>query len=323
MLQKKHFLTLCILLFLCNFRFYTQLSAQQKMTVESYIETYRDIAIEHMHTYGIPASIKLSQGILESAFGNSELAVNANNHFGIKCHNWQGATYYKDDDEENECFRKYDDPLSSFKDHSLFLTSRSRYAGLFQLDITDYKGWAKGLRKAGYATNPRYPELLINIIERYNLYIYDKADLKPLVAEQADIPEKADKHEPRTVKKLPEAKRTVKLRNEIRYILAQAGDTPESIAKKFDMRPWQIYRYNEFEEHIRLTEGQIVYLQPKRRRSLEHSEHVAKRDETIMDISQHYGIKSRHLFRLNPDIHPDGLLNPGQVIILRRHFLGR
>ncbi|MBR5254142.1 MAG: glucosaminidase domain-containing protein [Bacteroidales bacterium] len=139
-------------------------------STQDYINTYTKIAIEQEKQYGIPACITLAQGILESGSGRSRLATEANNHFGIKCHNdWKGKTMYKDDDKENECFRVYDNAEQSFIDHSLFLVGKKRYAELFQLKITDYKGWAKGLKKAGYATNPKYPQLLIDIIELYDL----------------------------------------------------------------------------------------------------------------------------------------------------------
>lgn len=147
-------------------------------TPESYIERYKDIAIREMKKYGIPASITLAQGMLESANGNSPLARYANNHFGIKCTpDWDGRKYYKDDDKRNDCFRVYNDADASFEDHSLFL-QRSRYASLYNLRSTDYKGWAHGLKNAGYATNPKYPQLLISLIERYDLHEYDRSEGK-------------------------------------------------------------------------------------------------------------------------------------------------
>jgi len=139
-----------------------------------YVSVYKDIAMDEMRIYKIPASITLAQGILESGSGKGRLAVKANNHFGIKCHKWEGDKIYHDDDERQECFRKYKSAETSFRDHSEFLANRKRYANLFKLKISDYKGWAKGLRKAGYATDKRYPEKLISIIERYELFQYDK-----------------------------------------------------------------------------------------------------------------------------------------------------
>lgn len=142
--------------------------------VFSYVDDFKDIAKNNMKNYGIPASIILAQGILESGAGKGDLALRSNNHFGIKCHTgWEGEKVYHDDDAEQECFRKYKDPAESYKDHSLFLTSRSRYSSLFKLEKGDYEAWARGLRKAGYATDPKYPEKLITYIERYNLHQYD------------------------------------------------------------------------------------------------------------------------------------------------------
>ncbi|MEI6852765.1 MAG: glucosaminidase domain-containing protein, partial [Bacteroidota bacterium] len=148
--------------------------AQSKQTVEGYIAKYLELAMQEMRIYKIPASITLAQGLLESGNGNSELALNANNHFGIKCKNeWTGDKYYYDDDEKHECFRKYKSDTDSYRDHSLFLTKREYYKALFLLDICDYKGWANGLKKAGYATEPMYAEMLIKIIEDNQLYNYD------------------------------------------------------------------------------------------------------------------------------------------------------
>ena len=148
-------------------------SAQNK--TEQYIEQYSQIAVDEMNRYNIPASITLAQGILESGNGESRLATQGNNHFGIKCHgNWNGKTIIADDDEKGECFRKYNKVAESYRDHSLFLTERGRYSFLFDYNKTDYKKWAKGLKKAGYATNPKYPTLLIDLIEKYDLSRFDK-----------------------------------------------------------------------------------------------------------------------------------------------------
>ena len=146
--------------------------------IEDYVKVYSEIAMDEMIQFGIPASITLSQGILESGIGKGTLAVEANNHFGIKCHDWNGKKIYHDDDEEQECFRKYDNPEYSYRDHSLFLSTRGRYSFLFELRKDDYRQWAKGLKKAGYATDPKYPQKLIDLIERYELYKYDNIILK-------------------------------------------------------------------------------------------------------------------------------------------------
>lgn len=278
---------------------------QQQISLEQYIEMYKHIAMEEMRRHGIPASIKLAQGILESGFGNSDLAVIGNNHFGIKCHGWQGRTFYKDDDEINECFRAYDDPIQSFRDHSEFLTGRERYSNLFKLDITDYRGWARGLRRAGYATNPRYPELLIGIIERNSLYEFDRQVVGTLARRN---PSAISSRPPRNTGQQGSAQpnqspstsavREVHQNNRIRYVYAKAGDTPESIAEEMGMWAREIYRYNEMERTGTLQPGQIVYLQPKRRRGSEQY-HFAKSGETMYEISQQYGIRLNSLYRRN------------------------
>jgi len=167
------------------------ISAFSQSATESYIQKWKKECVEQMEKYGIPASITMAQGILESASGDSDLAIKANNHFGIKCHkDWTGKKFYKDDDKKNECFRVYDNAEASFEDHSIFL-KRDRYASLFLLDVKDYKGWANGLKQCGYATNPKYPQLLISLIEKHKLYELDQGaeavsqldDLKKKLAE--------------------------------------------------------------------------------------------------------------------------------------------
>lgn len=205
--------------------------------VGAYIDSYSQIAMEEMLQYGIPASITLAQGILESGAGRGDLTAKANNHFGIKCHKeWQGERVYHDDDELQECFRKYKDPKYSFRDHSLFLTTRSRYQDLFKLRKDDYKGWAKGLRKAGYATDPRYPEKLIGIVERYQLDRFDHAVLGTAV------------HNPRNAND-----------NEINTYTISKGDTLYSISKKFNLTVENLKRYNGLRSND-ISVGQVLYL---------------------------------------------------------------
>lgn len=209
--------------------------------VQMYIDQFAEIAKDEMVHYGIPASIKLAQGILESAAGAGNLAVRSNNHFGIKCHTgWEGERVYHDDDEKGECFRKYNHPKYSYRDHSLFLTNRSRYRDLFSLRKNDYKGWARGLRKAGYATDPRYPEKLIGIIERYNLHEYDAEVLG----------RKTDK---KSVATVPQP--------EIQTYSVQPGDTLYSISRRFNLTVETLKKYNGLVEDT-ISVGQILYLQP-------------------------------------------------------------
>lgn len=265
--------------------------AERRISRSEYIEKYKDDAIQEMHHSGVPASITLAQGILESGDGNSPLALYANNHFGIKCHNsWKGETFIMDDDEKNECFRKYNSAYESFKDHSEFLTSRSRYASLFELNITDYKGWAKGLKAAGYATNPKYADLLIALIEKHELYRFDN---------YAKVPSKQlAKNKTSSVLAESQSKRVVKLRNNIKYTFVSDGDDVASIAADFDMNTWQIYKYNDLNKSDKLKSGEIIYLQPKRNKATEEF-HVVKSGETMREIAQMHGIKLKQLYKKN------------------------
>lgn len=213
-------------------------NATYKEVVQYYIQSYGTIAKEEMLQYGIPASITLAQGILESGAGRGDLTRRANNHFGIKCHKgWTGDTVYHDDDELQECFRKYSDPKYSFRDHSLFLTQRSRYQDLFKLRKDDYKGWAKGLKKAGYATDPKYPDKLISIIERYNLDAFDDAVLGNKANPMAVDETKIATHEVRK------------------------GDTLYNIARRFNLTVETLKEYNGLTSNT-ISIGQVLYLHP-------------------------------------------------------------
>lgn len=208
-----------------------------KTGVEGYIETYVEIAQEEMRQYGIPASITLAQGILESGAGNGELVRKANNHFGIKCHDWKGAKVYHDDDEKGECFRKYSLAKFSFRDHSLFLSNRGRYSNLFKLPKDDYKGWAKGLKAAGYATDRKYPDKLISLIERYKLYQYDG---EVLGKDERDYKKVTDRKNQHTVVK---------------------GETLYRIAKKYKITVDDLKKFNGLESN-EIFEGQVLYVEP-------------------------------------------------------------
>ena len=264
--------------------------ADRRITREEYIEKYKDDAIREMMKSGVPASITLAQGILESGDGNSPLAIYAKNHFGVKCHKgWTGESMRLDDDEKNECFRKYESVYESFSDHSDFLVTRSRYDFLFDLKITDYKGWAKGLKKAGYATNPKYANLLIMLIEKNDLSRYDNYAKVP--------PRKITKK--RNPKALATKNfRTIKLHNRIKYIRAKKGDTFYKITQDFDMNLWQVFKYNDLNKSDILKVGDIIYLQPKRNKGREKL-HVVKKGETMRGISQLYGVKLKKLYKKN------------------------
>ena len=249
---------------------------------EDYIKKYRELAVKEMKKYRIPASITLAQGLLESGAGQSELARKSNNHFGIKCGNdWRGKTVRYDDDERNECFRAYKRPEQSYEDHSKFLVSRSRYASLFKLKITDYKGWAKGLKKAGYATNPRYAEQLIGIIELYDLHKYDtKGGLKWMK-------ENPNPHQPF-------------IANGLVYIVVRAGDSWKSISKEFDISQKKLRKYNDLYKGYALQAGDILYLEKKNKRApKDYIVHVLRAGESMYGISQRYGIRLKNLYKLN------------------------
>ncbi|SEA93027.1 glucosaminidase domain-containing protein [Pedobacter hartonius] len=232
-------------------------------TTLSYIEAFKGVAIEEMNTYGIPASITLAQGIIESGSGNSSLAKYANNHFGIKCTSeWKGKAYYKDDDKSNDCFRVYKDARESYKDHSEFL-KRKRYGALFELDKNDYVNWAKGLRQAGYATNPKYPDMLINTIEKYQLHQYDQPESEPdkikredrvFTQINANIPKETKKFEP---VETPPSKQVINT-TDPNYIV-QKGDTLYNIAKRFNMTVDDLKSLNNLtDEGIKIGQKLVV-----------------------------------------------------------------
>jgi hypothetical protein len=288
-------------------------SLEKKYTQKEYIDQWKGIAVSQMIHSKIPASITMAQGILESGFGNSVLAQKANNHFGIKCHDWKGDTFFIDDDKPNECFRNYKNASESFKDHSEFLTGRSRYANLFTLKITDYKGWANGLKAAGYATNPKYPQLLIDLIERLNLSDLDKAAIE--TSNPIDYIASSNAASKVSV----ESQHTVMLHsNNIKYIVAKKGDTFYRISKEFKMGLWQLYRYNDYGDRKDvLEEGDIVYLQPKRRRSKKNATFSVTNPISMRTISQLEGIKLSSLMDKNIVASPDDLLNKGEKVNLR------
>ncbi len=288
-----------------------------KISTQEYIETWRMIAINNMREFGIPASIILAQGILESGSGNSRLAKDGNNHFGIKCHGWQGKTIYHDDDKKGECFRVYDSAAESFADHAAFLSGKSRYAFLFEYKSDDYKSWAKGLKKAGYATNPKYPNLLIDIIERYGLDKYDKDNGElPAVAEKSKPKKPEPKKEPDFEEREIVLGSNIQFTsNNVKYIQASAIDVPQDIANRYDMALWQITKYNNIDSYHKFEEGEIVYLQPKRRKNCDMKQFIVAEGMNLRDVSQAVGVKEKHLKRLNGDVNFDGPIE-GKVLEL-------
>ena len=293
--MRIYFITAC-----CLFFSITPDLFAQKITAEQYIATWKDLAITEMKRSGIPASITLAQGLLESGNGNSSFTAVSNNHFGIKCHNWEGEKSYHDDDHKGECFRKYKNGKESYLDHTDFLMGRSRYAFLFEYKSTDYKNWAKGLQKAGYATDPQYPQKLMNLIERYNLHQYDTGvKLAKAFPDPKNTPAKQtstrDDFASFTIERYP-----VKTNNRTDYIISKAGDTYRSLSNEFDLMPWQLPKYNEAWLDEELSEGKIVYLQPKRRKAERGNEtHTIREGETMYSISQKYAVKTSRLYTLN------------------------
>lgn len=267
---------------------------------EDYIKKYRELAVEEMKKYHIPASITLAQGLLESGAGQSTLARKSNNHFGIKCGgDWTGKTVSHDDDARGECFRAYKHPKDSYEDHSKFLAGRPRYVSLFKLKITDYKGWARGLKKAGYATNPRYADQLIGIIELYELHKYD------------------EKNYLKWIKKNPNPHQTY-IANDLLYIVVRAGDSWKSISKEFDISQKKLRKYNDLYKGYALQVGDILYLEKKNKKAdKEHIVHVLRAGESMYSVSQKYGIRLKNLYKMNEMDADDPAPEVGTILRLR------
>lgn len=286
---------------------YFFLGAQTNPIRQAYIDEYKVTAVKKMLEHGIPASITLAQGILESGAGQSALAREANNHFGIKCHKgWKGDTYIMDDDKKNECFRKYQNAAESFEDHSLFLTTRSRYAFLFEYDLRAYKKWAHGLKKAGYATNPRYAHLLIKVIEDNNLAQYDKIkDLSKLGVEQSDSKEIANENKEIVAGQrafnaisVTETKRLVYENEGVRFVKAIKGDSFEKMADELNIYTWQLRKYNDADKKTPIASGDFVYLEKKNRKA-KIKFHIVQKNETLRSISQKYAVRVKNIKKMN------------------------
>lgn len=301
--------TITVLAFLC---FSLQVSAQpaeRRISRQAYIDMWKHEAQHQMMVNRIPASITLAQGILESASGNSSLAKYANNHFGIKCHDWKGASFVHDDDKKNECFRKYETSNESFEDHSKFLTGRSRYAFLFEYKVTDYKAWAHGLKKAGYATNPKYAYLLIDIIEQHELYRYDQINIasKPKAPKVIVLEDEITIHTGHNIKFKD---------NGVKFIVASSGDTFYKIAKEFELSLSQLYKYNDLGKNATLHQGEVIYVAPKKSKA-KIDKHIVKKGESLWSISQIYGIKLKKLYKKNNLTNQDEI-KPGDIVNLKK-----
>ena len=276
---------------------------------QAYIDQYKDLAIEQMIEHNIPASITLAQGLLESGAGRRTMVTQGNNHFGIKCHNeWTGPTMYKDDDAANECFRVYKHARESYEDHSKFL-KRPRYSSLFSYQRTDYKSWAHGLKRCGYATNPAYAQQLIGIIELYNLSQYDRATkYDKYIANHvgSNVSRGAIGHQ-------------IFYFNDNYYVKAKQGDTFKSIGKELDVSYRKLAKYNERDKRDALHEGEIIYLMKKKTKApkeYKYRPHVVKAGESMYDIAQMYGIRLKNLYKRN-GLSPDFVPQVGDVLRLR------
>lgn len=300
--MKRRFFSI-FLLFGTLFPAFAQ-SVSWNKAYQDYFDLYDDVAIEQMQKYGIPASITLAQGVLESGAGKSELARKGNNHFGIKCNGWSGRKTYHDDDEQGECFRAYKNAYESYVDHSVFLRNSARYSRLFQLKTTDYKGWAKGLKACGYATSPTYAHRLIDIIELYGLYKYDKGvhfdrfQIQQL--ERGDL-------------------RHVYAFNKNYYVIARKGDTFRSIADDVDISYRKLARFNERDKDDPVEEGERIWLQKKRRKApkeYKHRPHIVKGGESMYTIAQYYGIRLKNLYKMN-ELPPEYRIKVGDRLYVR------
>jgi len=305
--------------------FSLRVSAQTKNSTKDYISKWKATAVAQMNMYKIPASITLAQGILESGNGISKLARLANNHFGIKCHStWKGDTFIQDDDAKDECFRAYDNASESFEDHSLFLKKR-RYAPLFELKLKDYKRWAKGLKSAGYATNPKYPSLLISLVERYELWRFDAMIGETLEEEEVETVTPSQISSPNqsvgegSVIEYDLNAHTFKTsKNKVKFIVAKKGDTFYKLSIELELTLRQLYKYNESKNKDVLKIGDIVYVAPKRWKSRKNNPiHLCEKSISLREIAHIEGIKLKRLLKRNDSEKPDEKLPKGTKVSLR------
>ncbi len=291
----------------------------QTITIEEYVNTYKEIAIKEMIRTGVPASITLAQGIVETESGNSKLVRKSNNHFGIKCkETWTGPSVSHDDDARGECFRKYETAEQSYVDHSDFLRTRKHYDFLFGLDPADYKAWAYGLKKAGYATNPAYPQMLIKFIEKYNLNDYSlialgkKQSAEPIFAKN-DQPVTKPVQQPAVQPQVQQSSDIVKEEvkkpavnypsgefriNDTKVIYATKGTSFLAIAQQYNVPLKWLFDFNDLKEAEALEKDQLVFLQRKRRTGATQF-HVVASGETMYDIAQAQGVRLDALLQMN------------------------
>lgn len=309
---KYTHISLFYFIFFCLFSTVAGYAQHKLRAYEVYIDSYSHIAVKNMKDHHIPASITLAQALLESGAGQSDLARRSNNHFGIKCgSSWRGRRVYAADDLPNDCFRAYRSVKDSYEDHASFLSNRARYRHLFSLSITDYKGWARGLQKSGYATNRAYANTLIKIIEDYKLYRYDDGRYHKRMSRRerqakrnAEIARATWTHQPYITHGLV-------------YVIAVEGDTFASIAHEFGFNVNKLLKYNEVTEDYPLNSGDIVYFQKKKTRAdSPYTQHVVQVGESMYSIAQRYGMKLRNLYRLNKKDY-EYIPEEGDVLKLR------
>ena len=344
-MKKVAIIFLSCVLFLC---------ASSKTPQESYIEAYADMAVAEMYRSGVPASITLAQGLLESRYGLSELSLKSNNHFGIKCHrDWTGKKVYFDDDAKNECFRAYASVADSYADHSDFLRYKDRYKFLFDYDVTDYKAWCHGLKKAGYATDPSYATKLIKVIEDYKLYEFDskkpkaakKKRIKAVVSDDGEalkeveveevpeeeidvdiaIPEsplkmeEAEKYEPKRGEFSFSLSRPTYTKNGVVFVYAMEGETYASLAEDYDLFYKEILSFNDLSCERQLLPGDIVYIQRKKTNTPKGLDmHIVESDETLWEISQRYGVRLKNILKYNNFPSASYTLAEGDRVLLRK-----
>lgn len=281
---------LLLLFLLPNFSASAQMRWNERY--QQYINQYKDIAIEQMQRWKIPASITLAQGLFESGAGQSRLSARGNNHFGIKCNGWTGRKMYQDDDAAGECFRVYDSAYESYEDHSRFLAQNQRYRSLFSLRLTDYRGWARGLKAAGYATNPQYAQKLIEIIQLYKLYEYDMAKGydKFMIEHTKDHGVNGQSLHP------------IKIFNKNYYLTARRGDTFKTLAEETGISYRKLAKYNERNRKDCLEEGEIIWLKKKQNKAPKDYKgrlHYVRQGESMYSIAQFYGIRLKSLYKMN------------------------
>lgn len=315
---------------------YVSVFAQNKSKAAlDYIDKYKNVAMREMQEYKIPASITLAQGLLESGNGNSELAKKSNNHFGIKCHkDWKGKRTYHDDDAKGECFRVYKTPEDSYRDHSIFLSQGQRYAFLFDLKITDYKGWAKGLKKAGYATLPVYANVLIKLIEDYNLTQYDQMVVKGKFKYNKNKEQKTKDESQKTkvnndivytpykiddseVVDKTNDERYIRENNGVKFIYAREGESVYELADILEIYDYQIIKYNNLGKRRTLKDKEIIYIEPKKNKAMRrYKYHTIQKGETLSHVSRLYAVKLKSIFKMN-DMDENTVLHVGDNIRLR------